>query len=125
MTVVVWYQLDNKDRDKVIVKPATDTATDADVADLRVAIKTRWGDHLASLDPGDLKVFPAGADPKTSTPLESYDPIPPDTTGRNPLIVVSPQQDGKLRCCCSCTVLSVLGWSNIDSSCILILVRVF
>lgn len=84
-----WYKLDDKLASKVEVKD------DADVDDLRDAIKAKWGDRLRFAAP-DLMVFAAGVDPTTTVrPLEPFDPVPINATGQNPLIVVTPQ--GKFR----------------------------
>lgn len=83
--VHVWYKLNGASPDKVQVR------YDADVDDLRNAVKEKWGDRLPCAAP-ELKVFAVGADPTEVGPLEPYDPIPTATTGRSPLIVVAPQQ---------------------------------
>jgi len=85
--VQVWYQLDDNAPSKVKVND------DADVDDLKDAIKTKWGDRLPCAAP-ELKVFAAGGavDRTAVGPLEPYDPIPTGTTGRNPLIVVAKPQ---------------------------------
>ena len=100
MSIEVWYKLNDEEADIVTLKD------NAVVAHLRDAIKEKWGDHLACAAP-QLKVFAAGADPTEVDPREPYDPIPTDTTGRNPLIVVSPQQDGELRRCSRILVFNV------------------
>ena len=77
----VWYTLDGTSLDRVEVNGT-------EVVDLRDAVKEKWGERLACAPP-ELKVFAAGSDPNTGTSeLQSYDPIPTDTTGQNPLIIV-------------------------------------
>ena len=88
--VYVWYKLDGESPGKVKVKGG------ADVADLKDAIKARRTNDLANVDATWVEVFAAGADPNTSTPLEPYETVPSDTTGRNPLVVVVPQQKQQL-----------------------------
>ena len=81
----VWYKLDGASPSRVEVQDG------AIVDDLKRAIKTVWGDNLPCASP-QLKVFAAGADPNSSTSeLQAYDPIPVNTTGPNPLVVVTPQ----------------------------------
>ena len=82
----VWYKLDDEQSTSIEVKEGAII-----VDDLKKAIKTEWGDdvpHAAAR----LRVFAAGADPSTSTPLEPYITVPTDTTGQNPLIVVSKEK---------------------------------
>ena len=84
----VWYKLDDKEPDKVRVE------TDADVADLKKAIKAECPNKLKDVDALELKVFAAGADPNKDDHLppgkkvEDLDP----TTDENPLIVTAPPQ---------------------------------
>jgi hypothetical protein len=63
-----------------------------------------------------LHVFAPGADPKTERALDPGDPVPGDTSSKNPLIVVAPKhhqqqtppQDGELSCCCRILVCEIL-----------------
>jgi hypothetical protein len=83
-----------------------------DVDALKKAVKEEWGDRLAVAAP-ELDVFAPGADPKTEDHLDPGDPVPGDTSSKNPLIVVAPkhqqppQQDGELRCCSRILVFKV------------------
>jgi hypothetical protein len=49
-------------------------------------------------------VFAPGVDPKTGDALDPGDPVPGNTSSKNPLIVVAPEADGELRCCSRITV---------------------
>ena len=97
----VWYKLDNYQASSLMFE-------DANVEDLKQAIKTVWGDQLHCPYPL-LKVYAADTlvpiEPETDF-LDPGDPIPTDTSSRRPLIVIVPvqepskqQQNGKLRCC--------------------------
>jgi hypothetical protein len=78
--------------------------TPRNVNALKNAVKEKWGDRLAVAAP-ELDVFATGADPKTEGSLDPGDPVPGDTSSKNPLIAVAPKphqqppQNGELRCC--------------------------
>ena len=80
-TIEVWYKLDDASPDKVKVEDG------ADVADLKDAVKAKWGNRLFCAAP-ELLIFAADKD----DPLGPGDTVPNDTTVESPLIVKSPQQ---------------------------------
>jgi len=97
----VWYKLDDHQASSLMFE-------DANVEDLKQAIKTVWGDRLNCPYPL-LKVYAADTllpiQPDTDF-LDPCDPIQTDTSSRRPLIVIasvqepsSQQQNGKFRCC--------------------------
>jgi hypothetical protein len=77
--------------------------TPRNVNALKEAVKDKCTVLLHHYDPVMLHVFAPGADPKTETALDPGDPVPGDTSSKNPLIVVAPKphqqppQDGELR----------------------------
>jgi hypothetical protein len=107
----IWVQLfvgEEKQGQSFRIKPIPE-----DVDALKTAVIAEWGGHLAVAAPL-LDVFAPGADPKTEDTLDPGDPVPGDTSSKNPLIVVAPkphqqpQQDGELRCCSRILVFNVL-----------------
>lgn len=80
MTIKVWYKVDDASPSKVKVED------DADVDDLKEAIKKKWGDRLPwAVD--ELKVFTADG----TSELQPDASVPTDTTCPKPLVVVTPQ----------------------------------
>ena len=67
------------------------------------ALKMAVFPELTPREVAKCLVFAPGADPKTDDTLGPGEPVPVDTSSKNPLIVVSPkhhqppQQDGELR----------------------------
>lgn len=97
----VWYQLCVGDVPHG--QPSKERLEDnADIADLKQAVKKEWGVHLPCATPM-LKMFAAGADPNNDEHLDPGDSVPEGTTSKNPLVVVAPpplqQQIGELRSC--------------------------
>ena len=99
--VGVWVQLlvgEEKQGQSFCIKPIPE-----DVNALKKAVKKERTVSLQRCDAAMLRVFAPGADPKTETALDPGDPVPGDTSSKNPLIVVAPkphqqpQQDGELR----------------------------
>ena len=93
----VWFKLNDNDVDAVDLPKGTN------VRKFRDEVKDKCTVLLHQYDPVMLHVFAPGADPKTETALDPGDPVPGDTSSKNPLIVVAPkphqqpQQDGELR----------------------------
>jgi hypothetical protein len=95
----IWVQLlvgEEKQGQSLCIKPMPE-----DVYELKKAVKEECTVLLHHCDPVMLDVFAPGADPKTEDTLDPGDPVPGDTTSKNPLIVVAPkphyqQQVGEL-----------------------------
>jgi hypothetical protein len=93
----VWFKLNDNDVDAVDLPKGTN------VRKFRDEVKDKCTVSLQHCDAAMLHVFAPGADPKTETALDPGDPVPGDTSSKNPLIVVAPkphqqpQQDGELR----------------------------
>jgi hypothetical protein len=93
----VWVQLvvgEEKQGRSFEIKPIPEH-----VDALKNAIKEKCTVSLQHCDPVHLDVFAPGIDPKTGDPLDPGDPVPGNTSSKNPLIVVAPEADGELRCC--------------------------
>jgi hypothetical protein len=98
----IWVQLlvgEEKQGQSFRLKPIPE-----DVDALKNAVKDKCTVLLHHCDPVLLDVFAPGADPKTEDTLDPGDPVPGDTSSKNPLIVVAPkpqqqQQLGELSCC--------------------------
>lgn len=85
MTMEVWYKLNDHKVD------AVDVPEGLKVRNLKHAIKAKWPE-LKDIAAARLEVF--AADPNTcgTREIQPYDPIPTNTTGQNPLVVVARQQ---------------------------------
>ncbi len=60
-TMEVWYKLDDAQPSQVSL------SNDANVDDLKNAIKAKWANRLADVDAPQLKVFAAGADQRRTS----------------------------------------------------------
>lgn len=80
----IWYKLNDYNVD------AVDIPEGSKVRNLKHAIKKEWGDRLPWAV-AELKVFTAGG----NNELQAYDPVPTDSTGPNPLVVVTPLPEQK------------------------------
>jgi hypothetical protein len=68
-----------------------------EIEDLKQKIK-EVNPSLSLVNPGNIRLFPHGVNTTNNdNALESYDTIPENTSGKNPLIVIVSQyqQDGK------------------------------
>jgi hypothetical protein len=100
--VGVWVQLlvgEEKQGDSFAIKLIPEN-----VDALKTAVIEKLTVSLQHCDAAMLHVFAPGADPKSEDALDPGDPVPGDTSSKNPLIVVAPKhhqqppQDGELRC---------------------------
>ena len=106
--VGVWVQLlvsGEKQGESFAIKPIPEN-----VDALKKAVKEERTVSLQHCDAAMLEVFAPGADRKTKDALDPGDPVPGDTSSKNPLIVVAPkpqqqQQLGELSCCSLITFL--------------------
>ena len=104
----VWFKLNDNDVDAVDLPKGTN------VRKFRDEVKEKRTVSLQHCDAAMLHVFAPGADPKTETALDPGDPVPGDTSSKNPLIVVAPKhhqeppQDGELRCFLVLCLISVI-----------------
>ena len=96
----VWYQLRSDGEEPQGDVDAVYLEAGGKIFNLRDAIKTKCANALSHVDPLDLKVFVAGADPNNDEHLSGGKKLSDyPSTDEKPLIVVAPQQDGELRCC--------------------------
>jgi hypothetical protein len=104
----IWVQLlvgEEKQGQSFCIKPIPE-----DVDALKMAVFP----ELTPREVAKCLVFAPGADPKTEDTLDPGNPMPGNTSSKNPLIVVTPKehqqppwQDGELRCCSRILVYSM------------------
>ena len=90
----VWVQLYYKGKDKPEGQPIKIKPIPEDVADLAEAAIAKLPNSLSHCDAADLFVYPPDTKPPFSQDkaLKSWDPIPSNSSGPQPLIVVAPAQ---------------------------------
>ncbi|KAG7337312.1 hypothetical protein IV203_030143 [Nitzschia inconspicua] len=85
MRMEVWYKLNDHKVD------AVDVPEGLKVRNLKDAIKAKWPE-LKDIAAARLEVFVADPNTCGTREIQPYDPIPTNTTGQNPLVVVARQQ---------------------------------
>jgi hypothetical protein len=90
MMCAVWVQVVDKKGNEIGDITQLELSSEANVDRLRKAVLSEMSKKLSHCDANDLKVFAAGANPKTDKPLLRSIPIPKDTSEEAPLIIVAP-----------------------------------
>ena len=104
---IVWVQLyyNGKDepegRPTSVKKPKDVEESEWNVDALAEAAKAKLSPDIDHAPPSRIFVYPPGTKPPFSgdKALKAWDPIPSNSSGPQPLIVVAPQQSGKSLVC--------------------------